>query len=204
MIFDLICADPPWNFVDPLKKMKRKTKRSARSQYSTLSLQEIKDLNVKSLANPNGCVLALWVPSSMLQEGLDTMKSWGFKQKQIFVWVKLKKKHESERILDNKTRVGMGRLFRQSHEIVLLGTSGKKPYRLLKNRSQRSVTFSLNVRHSQKPESLQDKLDLMFPDANKLEMFARRQRKDWYCLGDQIDGQKMNDAITNLIELTDV
>src|SRR5690606_23397491 len=36
-------------------------------------------------------VLVLWVPGSLLQEGLDVMSAWGFKQKQVHVWVKTKK-----------------------------------------------------------------------------------------------------------------
>ena len=28
----------------------------------------------------------------------------------------------------------------------------------------------------------------MFPDELKLEMFARRQRKNWICVGNEVDG----------------
>ena len=189
MKFNVICADPPWGFNDGLKNMKRTTKRAAASQYGTMSPAQIGALDVASLANPMGCVMALWVPGSMLSHGLGVLDAWGFKQKQVFVWVKLKKKYREEDDWNNSTRVGMGRLFRQSHEIALIGTSGKSVYPWLEDRSQRSVAFDLNAEHSTKPQTLQKRLDKMFPDVPKLELFARRQRKGWTCLGDGIDGK---------------
>lgn len=198
MKFNVILADPAWGFSDGLKKMKRKTKRSAQSQYKTMSLEEIKALPVADLADPAGCVLALWVPSSMLHAGLEVMKAWGFNFKQTFVWVKLKKKHKSEADWNNSLRVGMGRLFRQSHEIVLLGTSGKSIYKMLQNRSQKSVMFDMNVVHSRKPDLLHDRFDLMFPNTNKVELYGRRTRQGWVVLGDQIDGVELQESIPAL------
>jgi N6-adenosine-specific RNA methylase IME4 len=91
----------------------------------------------------------------------------------------------------------MGRLFRQTHEICLIGTRGKI-YKQLANKSQRSVGFAENLRHSAKPEDLQDSLEIMFPKARKLELFARRIRPDWTCLGNEIDGKDIRDALAAL------
>jgi len=93
---------------------------------------------------------------------------------------------------------GMGRLFRQTHEICLIGTSGKLIYKQLANKSQRSVSFAENLKHSAKPEHLQDSLEIMFPSANKLELFARRVRPNWECLGNEIDGLDIRDALDKL------
>lgn len=197
--YRVIVADPPWSFSDKLKKMKSKTKRSAESQYCVLTAQQIAELDVKSLADPTGCVLALWVPGSLLTTGLKVMAAWGFELKQTFVWVKLKKRYAEEEDINQVTRVGMGRLFRQSHELALIGTSGDSVYPFLDDRSQRSVAFDLNQGHSIKPGTLQSRLEKMFPSQPMLEMFARRQRKGWTCLGDAIDGQDIRTAIHNLI-----
>jgi N6-adenosine-specific RNA methylase IME4 len=201
MKFNIICADPPWHFDDGLKKMKSPVRRSAQSQYATLSLSEIKALNVQDLANPQGCLLALWVPSSMLELGLETMHAWGFKMKQTFVWVKLKKDHINEMDPNKKTRVGMGRLFRASHEIALIGTSGKSIYPILDDHSQRSVAFDLNAGHSIKPNTLQNRLEIMFPVSNKLELFCRRPRPNWTCLGDGVTGKDIRVSIQETILL---
>lgn len=201
MKYQVICADPPWGFGDKLKKMKRKVKRSADSQYKTMTIDQISTMPVKDVVDPEGCLLALWVPSSMLEDGLKVMHAWGFSLRQTYVWVKLKKDHSKESDPNNSTRVGMGRLFRQSHEIALIGIHGKSVYKNLKNKAQRSVGFDLNEGHSIKPETLHNRLDLMFPSANKLELFARRIRPNWTCLGDGIDGKDITTAIldTSLI-----
>lgn len=197
----VIIADPPWGFDDGLKAMKRKVRRSAISQYRTMTPAQVALLPVKSIVDPAGCVLALWVPGSMLEDGLAVMKAWGFKQKQVWVWIKLKKDHAKEPDPNKRTRVGMGRLFRQSHEIALIGTAGKSIYPLLKNKGQRSVGFDLNLGHSIKPETLHERLELMFPSANKVEFFARRTRLNWTCLGDGIDGKDIDVAIHDLAQI---
>lgn len=200
MLYRTIIADPPWGFSDNLKKMKRPVKRAASAQYKVMTPAQVVALPVKDVADPTGCLLALWVPGSMLADGLNVMNAWGFRQKQVFVWIKLKKGYREEDDWNDATRVGMGRLFRQSHEIALIGTSGKSVYPWLEDHSQRSVAFDLNAGHSTKPVTLHRRLEKMFPDVNRLELFARRQRKGWTCLGDAIDGR---DITQSLIDMRD-
>ena len=88
MKFDLIVSDPPWHFSDSLKMSK--TKRGAAANYSLLKNNDIINLDVKSIASENS-ILVLWVPSSLLKEGIETMENWGFTLKQTHVWVKIKK-----------------------------------------------------------------------------------------------------------------
>lgn len=178
MRFRVICADPPWRFDDKLRMSD--TARSADDNYSTLTLDDICALPVEQLADPDGCVLVMWVPSVMLEDGLRVLKSWGFAFKGTYVWVKMRRD-------GRKPSIGMGRLFRQCHEIAIIGVIGK-PLQFLEDRGQRSACLSLNKGHSIKPEELQDSLDLMFPDSMKLEMFARRQKPGWICTGDELDG----------------
>lgn len=228
MKFKVIVADCPWDFSDSLKMSD--VKRGARANYSTMTLQEIKDIPVKDYIDDDGAILALWVPSSLLQDGLDVMKSWGFTHKQTYVWVKIKKepfkntfksifknmldginlltKKSLLKVLNDKTKefnintilsFGMGRLFRQTHEICLIGTSNNKIYKSLQNKSQRSVCFAQNLKHSAKPEDLQNSLELMFPNSNLLELFARRIRKNWTCLGNEIcNGEDINISLSKL------
>lgn len=204
--YNVIVCDPPWDFGDKLRSMKSPTKRSAISQYSTLTSTEVAALDVNSIVDKSGCVLALWVPSTLLDDGLNVLRSWGFTYKQMVVWVKTKKgaidKIQSGDIndLNDTTSFGMGRLFRQCHEIALIGTTGKV-YSSLENKSQRSVLFDLNARHSQKPELLQDRLELMFPKANKLEIFGRRPRKNWTVIGDGVTEKDVTISLQELVVL---
>lgn len=198
MKFQVIVADPAWGFNDNLKQMKRPVKRAASAQYKVMTPAQIAAIPVSEIADPMGCLLALWVPGSFLVHGLQVMKAWGFTHKQVFVWVKLKKKYHEEEDWNEATRVGMGRLFRQSHEIALIGTSGKSVYPWLDDHSQRSVAFDLNAGHSTKPPTLQKRLEKMFPGTDKVELFARRSRKDWLVLGDGIDGKDITQAVHDL------
>jgi N6-adenosine-specific RNA methylase IME4 len=143
------------------------------------------------------------------------MEAWGFQQKQTYIWVKTKK-HPFKDFLKSKDKLtdlmkvplsiingllafGMGRLFRQTHEICLVGTSNNKIYQQLQNKSQRSVSLAPNLKHSAKPEALQDSLEMMFPNANKLELFARRQRPNWTCLGNEVcQGEDIRDSLIKL------
>jgi N6-adenosine-specific RNA methylase IME4 len=228
--FRVIVADPPWKFSDKLKMSD--VARGAAANYSVMTISDIKQLPVNDLADSSGAVLALWVPSSLLQEGLDTMKAWSFAHKQTYVWVKTKKSTTLTREirkgvfelakkvgrkalkLDGKPMTfrdfdfimdatmlafGMGRLFRQTHEICLIGTSNNKIYKSLANKSQRSVCFAENLKHSAKPEHLQDSLDIMFPKGNKLELFARRDRSGWTCLGNEVcNGEDIRISLSKL------
>lgn len=211
--------------------------RGAASNYKVMNIEDIKNLPIKDITDPDGAILALWVPSSMLQDGLDTMKAWGFNQKQTYIWVKskieplaefnklfklavkkllnkdyfslldfkeiIKKAFDASSKSFNMTTMlsfGMGRLFRQSHEICLIGTNNNKIYKSLLNKSQRSVSFAQNMKHSSKPEDLQNSLDIMFPNVqNKIELFARRNRTGWTCLGNEVcNGEDIRVSLAKL------
>jgi N6-adenosine-specific RNA methylase IME4 len=219
--FSIIICDPAWKFSDKLAMSD--VPRGADANYKTMSSQDIINLDVKSIADPNGCVLALWVPSSILQTGLDVMKAWGFTQKQTFVYIKVKNNKSLGKLLGKITNYlpivenisetvkyfvgdallgfGMGKLFRSSHEICLIGINTTKIYKKLQNKSQRSVCFAENQGHSIKPENLHRSLELMFPgnDINRLEMFARRPVKGWTTIGNQVcNGEDIRVSIEKL------
>jgi len=196
--YQVIVADCPWSFSDKLSMSD--VKRGAESNYNTLSLKQLCELPVNKIAD-DSALLALWCPSSLLPDGIKVMESWGFSLKQTHIWVKIKKVKELS--INNLLAFGMGRLFRQTHEIVLVGTKGKI-YDILENRSQRSVHFAPVEKHSKKPEALQDMLDLMFPSAKKIELFARRERSGWTCLGNECPSSFGEDVYVSLRNLYEV
>jgi len=188
MRFRVIVADPPWSFSDKLQMSS--TPRSADDNYRTLSLDDICALPVRDVADAESCMLVMWVPSTMLEDGLRVMRCWGFDFKGTYVWVKMRKDMQ-------RPAIGMGHTFRQSHEIAITGVIGKVSSAVM-DHGQRSVCLAVNEGHSRKPEGLQDSLDLMFPGSPKLEMFARRDRPDWVCTGDELDACDIRDALVAL------
>ena len=223
----ILVADPAWEFGDELKMSD--VPRGASTNYPTLTVEELAKLPIADITDPDGSLLALWVPSSMITDGILLMTAWGFEQKQLWVWAKTKLdpfedlrkilqtvKKKPEKIdealkainpfdfnskNDSILSFGMGRLGRNCHEIVLIGVRGKI-YDKLEDKSQRTVFFASNLKHSQKPEILQDKLEVMFPTTvgKRLEIFARRERAGWNCLGNEIDGKDIRDSLKEMIE----
>lgn len=213
--YNLILADPAWSFLDRLTMSQ--VKRGAEANYAVLDNDAIKALPIKEIAADDS-LLALWVPSSILQTGLEVMKAWGFRHTQTVIWVKtkldpfkdfktkLRKNKLTEQDFDqldydSLLQFLMGRVFRQSHEVVLLGVRGKI-YSQIKNKSQRSVIFAPNIKHSQKPEILQDRLEKILPNGNKIELFARRERAGWLCIGNEAPAtlnEDIRDSLKKLI-----
>jgi N6-adenosine-specific RNA methylase IME4 len=173
--FKVIVADPPWSFNDKLTM--NSVKRGAESNYRTMTLEDIVTLPVISWAQEDA-ILALWIPSALIYDGLRVMQSWGFEMKQIYTWVKTCKNPD---IYNQGLAFGMGHHFRGCTEHALIGTRGKiKPL----SRSQRNCDLDQALRHSKKPESLQDKLEKMY-NGPYLELFARRDRPNWTCIGNE-------------------
>jgi N6-adenosine-specific RNA methylase IME4 len=174
--FRVVVADPPWAFSDKLKMSD--VKRGAEANYRTLTIADICKLPVADWVEKDS-ILALWTPSSLLTDGMRVMESWGFKQKQIYTWVK-----ETKR---GGIAFGMGRQFRGATEHALIGTRGSpKPA----SKSERNVDLWVGLPHSKKPERLQERLEKMYPDGPYLELFARRSRPGWTCFGNEAPGFK--------------
>lgn len=223
-LFNLVVCDPPWSFSDKLRQSK--TKRGAASQYKTMTDDRIITMGIEKIAAKDS-LIALWVPSSKLQTGMDCLKAWGFTQKQTWIWVKVKnqplkelnkrirKDKKPQKTIDlkdvysyindfdiNETLgFGMGRIGRNVHELVLIGVKGSISKKI-KNKSQRTVFFAPISKHSAKPEILQERLEIIFPKSKKIEIFARRERKGWTVIGNECPatkGQDIYDSLNNLI-----
>lgn len=192
--YDIIYADPPWSF----KVWSNKGEgRSAESHYSTMSIQDIKQLPIKNLLSKNAA-LFIWVTFPTLDTSFDVMKGWGFKYKTCaFNWVKANKSADLTKLNVNKDiRMNMGYYTRANSElclladtednddIVLLGTSGKVLPRWSK--SVRQVIVTHQREHSRKPDEVYERIEQLFgPDTKKLELFARTQREGWDCWGNE-------------------
>ena len=170
----MIYADPPWSYRDKANA----GNRGASHKYSTMSLDSIKNLPVKDLADDN-CALFLWVTMPLLPDCLSVIEAWGFKYKTVaFTWVKT---HSPS----GKFCVGMGNYTRANAEICILATKGKMP---VKSHSVRSLIVSPRREHSQKPDEARDGIVELFGDVPRIELFARQRIEGWHAWGDQVPG----------------
>ncbi|MGL5434553.1 MAG: MT-A70 family methyltransferase [Lachnospiraceae bacterium] len=179
MGYDVIYADPPWQY-------QQKTLRGgAEHHYPTLTDEDIYQLPVESLANEN-CVLFLWATYPKLPEALMTIDRWGFTYKTAaFVWVKQNRKSSG-------WFFGLGFWTRGNTEICLLAVKGK-PKRSAANVSQ--LIVSPVERHSRKPALVRKRIEELMGDGSRIELFAREQVPGWECLGNEIDGLDIRKSI---------
>ncbi|MGD9605818.1 MAG: MT-A70 family methyltransferase [Bacilli bacterium] len=172
--FSTILADPPWQFQNRTGKMAPEHKRLSR--YSTMKLQEIKDLPVEAIAEERAH-LYLWVPNALLAEGMQVMENWGFKYKTNLIWYKIRKDGGPD-------RRGVGFYFRNVTEMILFGVRGKNIRTLQPGRSQENIISSRKREHSRKPDEQYDIIESC-SWGPYLELFARGSRKGWVNWGNQ-------------------
>jgi N6-adenosine-specific RNA methylase IME4 len=173
--YNTILADPPWRFQNRSGKIAPEHKRLSR--YTTLSLQDIKDIPV-SLVIAEQCHLYLWVPNALIKEGLQVMESWGFEYKTNLIWHKVRKDGEP----DGR---GVGFYFRNTTEMVLFGIRGKMRT-LAPGRSQVNIIKSCKREHSKKPDEIYPIIEKCSPGPY-LELFARGKRVNWDQWGNEVE-----------------
>ncbi|MFW9973015.1 MAG: MT-A70 family methyltransferase [Candidatus Odinarchaeota archaeon] len=165
--FGLIYADPPWQY-----NFTSSPTRTIEKEYSTMTLKEICNLKIPSTKD---CILFLWCPAPKLYpEGLTVIKEWGFTYKTCMVWI--------------KDKIGMGYYGRNRHELLLIATKGNPGIPIPKNRPD-SVIEAPRTEHSKKPEIVYELIEKMYPNKEKIELFARNERKNWKSWGNEIESK---------------
>ena len=170
--YQIIYADPAWSYKDRALA----GDRGACCKYPVMSIEDIKNLPVKSIADDD-CALFLWVTMPKLNECFDVIKSWGFDYKTCaFTWVKQNKKSDS-------LFWGMGRWTRANAELCLIATKGK-PKRV--DAGVHSIILSHIEEHSKKPAETRDRIVNLLGDIPRIELFARQYADGWDCWGNEV------------------
>ena len=177
-MYDVILADPPWHFQNYSADepgMLHDRARGANKYYPTMTLDDIRTIEVPAKKD---AILFLWACWPLLPEALQVIGAWGFEYKTLaWVWIKA-----------NPTgfghHMGMGYYTRANSEPCLLATRGNimKP----KDRSVLSLIYSNVMSHSRKPDEQYEKIDRLYPNTKRLEMFARRRWLGWDVFGNQV------------------
>lgn len=175
--YQIIYADPPWSYKDTMGGYRL----SANAHYETQTLDWIKNLPIKQIADKN-CVLFLWATNPLLPEAFEVIKAWGFTYKTVaFSWSKTSNKGNLVYNLGGWT---MGNV-----ESVLLATKGK-PKRIRKDIKQ--LVIATRKRHSQKPDAIRNLIVDLMGDKPRVELFARHETdnpkrfKGWDVFGNEV------------------
>jgi N6-adenosine-specific RNA methylase IME4 len=199
-----VIADPPWQY-----SAGQATRIKPR--YPTLTVDQLAALPVRSLV-ADQALMACWVTSSFLEEGLRLLPAWGFQYKTTAVWVKgtgslvlgstevAELFAEASTLVDSAKKfaaalravvqahakltlqIGMGSYVRSAHELVLIGSRGG----LTAHEAARdvpSVFVAPRGEHSVKPQALHQAMERLVPGGPYLELFARRRRRGWVTWG---------------------
>ena len=166
--YNIIYADPPWSY-----RNAGNIHATATSHYHTMNQNDIENLGeyIKRISDTN-CMLFIWVTFPKLQEGLDTIKAWGFEYKTIgFNWIKKNK--------NGSNFFGVGWYTKSNSEICLIGVKGKAI------KASNSISQIIEE-HSKKPDIVRNKIVEFVGDYPRIELFARQTADGWDCWGDEV------------------
>jgi N6-adenosine-specific RNA methylase IME4 len=161
--FEVIYADPPWQLGSPYSS------RAPENHYRTLPLAALAELEPPAAKDS---LLFLWAVNCRLPQALELIQHWRFEYLTDLAWV--------------KPNYGLGHWTRTQHELLLLARRGHVSPPPPERRPS-SVIRGPRRKHSQKPAIAYALIERMYPQASKLELFARgRPRPGWTAWGDEV------------------
>jgi N6-adenosine-specific RNA methylase IME4 len=180
MDYQVILADPAWKnrWGDMPGEITTNNTRAPGSHYPVMDKESICALSVADITAPDA-VLLLWACWPLLPDALEVIGAWGFEYKSLaWVWVK-----QNRGGLGLFT--GMGYWTRANTEPCLLATRGAGLPRLA--RDVLAIILSPVREHSRKPDEQYGKIERLFGDVPRIELFARQQWPGWDVWGNEVD-----------------
>ncbi len=170
----VILADPPWDYGMPNDRSA--SRLLPHEQYITLTIDAICDMGVAEIAAEDS-MLFMWCPASLLPDGLKVMAAWGFDYSSNWVWHKCSD--------GGQLNCGGGTAVIH-HELLLVGKRGTG-LTIANKKARASSVVSAPVRaHSAKPVVVHERLEALYPDVSRIELFSRAQRAGWTMYGNQV------------------
>ena len=173
--FGIVYADPPWDYKGQLQHAGPGSGDTggAERHYPTVTLDMLAALDVPRIRAPDS-LLFMWSSSPHLDQAIELGKRWGFAWATVaFVW--------------DKQRVNPGFYTLSQCELCLVFKHGRIPAPR-GARNVRQLVSEKRDRHSRKPAEVRARIDAMFPDAAKIELFARDRAEGWTAWGLGADG----------------
>lgn len=173
--YDLIVTDPPWQQAKGGKKNVRPQSSGTELDYPVCSLEDIKEhLRQASSICGDNSILFLWTIDKYLFEAQKMAEELGYKLHARMVWNKV-------------TGIPAAFTVRYGHEYLLYMYRGKFTPVATEARGKIHTVFEERVkRHSQKPDISYEIISQLYPNARKLEMYARTERVGFDCWGNEV------------------
>jgi putative DNA (cytosine-5-)-methyltransferase len=173
--YSVIYADPPWRQSKGGKKKVRPNTSGKGLDYEVLSLEDIENhLNVASSLSEDNNILFLWTIEKYLFEAENIAKKLGYKLHARMIW-------------DKVTGIPAAFTIRYGHEYLLYMYKGKFTPVAKDCRGKYHSVFREKVtKHSKKPEIAYEIIESLYPQVNRLELYARNERDGWDCWGNEV------------------
>ena len=175
--YEIIYADPPWDYKGQLQHAGPGSDDTggAVRHYPTITLDDLKKLDVPSISASDS-LLFMWATNPHLDQAIDLGKAWGFNWATVaFVW--------------DKVRVNPGFYTLSQCELCLVFKRGRIP-RPRGARNVRQLVSEKRGAHSAKPDEVRMRIEQMFPDQARIELFARTAAPGWDAWGLEVNGAR--------------
>ena len=174
--FKLLYVDPPWRQSKGGKKRVRPNSSGEKLDYQVISLDEIKNhLWEATKITEENAIMFLWTIDKYLFEAEQIAKTLGWKLHARMIWNKV-------------TGIPAAFTIRYGHEYLLFFYKGKLTPVAKDQRGKWHSVFKEQVkRHSQKPEIAYQLIESLYPDIQRLEMYARNKRDGWDVWGNEVE-----------------
>jgi len=175
MKYTIILADPPREIGKGGRKDVRPNSSGGSLDYPTLGLKEIEQILFNAtLLSDIDCNLFLWTIDKYLIEAHSVVPDV-YKLHARMIWNKV-------------TGIPASFDIRFGHEYLLWFYKGKLQPVSLSERGKIHSVFTEQVKtHSQKPEISYQIIERLYPNAAKLELFARNKRQGWDVWGNEVE-----------------
>ncbi len=174
--YQIIYADPPWDYGGKMQFDRSSKKEenlgweknifisAANFKYPTIKTKELKKIPISSICDDD-CLLFMWVTNPHLAQGIELGTAWGFEYKTVaFVW---------DKMIHNP-----GQYTLSNCELCLVFKRGRIP-RPRGARNMQQLVREPRSGHSVKPNEVRQRIMKMFPEQNKIELFARQKFPGW-------------------------
>ena len=171
--YSIIYADPPW------QKKKGGLRKSRPNQardldYKTLSNDEIKNI-ISKIQVEEKHNFFVWTIDEFLFDCENMMKELGYSLHARLIW-------------DKENGIAPAFTIRYSHEYLLwFYKKGNMLKPISEIRGKFTTVFrEKSTKHSKKPVIAYEIIEKMFPNTQKIELFARNIRENWDSFGNEI------------------